>query len=282
MTTPWATLQHANDTIDNPSPNTCVNVAPGTYTSGVTLTKGGNAATRTGYLAYRCSTPSFVSGNGCIITDNGRGFCFGSSCATTTGPNYVFIDGFSLHASSYSGFGQGIQLWNGNESQFTTSAHHVWIINNDITGYAQAGVQMNEGEYFYVIHNNTYANAYTQCGARGSGVSIAAARAISGYSPTADDLSNSMMGLYGPNYPFHIVVAWNVTNRKISFDSLQGINCKLKVSKRTLINNQPAWQSHPPNSFLFSFTFFCSSFSMSRHKQISHQTRPWPAVFLKS
>jgi hypothetical protein len=210
--TPWATLQHANDTIPNPSPNTCVNVSPGTYASGVALTKGGNLASNTGYLTYRCTIPSFISGTGCIITDNHAAFCFGSSCGTTNGPNYVIIDGFIFNASSRQSTGQGIQLWNGSINTPNTSAHHVWVLNNKISNYGQSGVQMNDGEYFYVIHNELTQNAYVDCGSRGSGISFVLPKTIAGYTPTADDTANSAMGLYGPSFPFKIVANWNISH----------------------------------------------------------------------
>jgi hypothetical protein len=204
--TPWATLQHANDAIPNPSPNTCINVAQGTYTSGVALTKGGNLASSTGYLVYRCATM-----NACTITDPGHGFCWGTSCGTTTGPNYVVIDGFTMTASARQAYGQGIQLWNGVLNSNNKSAHHVWIINNIISNYGQSGVQMNDGEYFYVIHNKTFNNAWVTCDARGSGISFVTLKALSGYTPTADDTNNPTMGLTGPNFPFKNAALWNVT-----------------------------------------------------------------------
>jgi hypothetical protein len=210
--TPWLTLQHANDAIPNPSPNTCVNVSPGTYADGVALTKGGNLASSSGYLTYRCTTPSFISGAGCIITDNHAAFCFGSSCGTTNGPNYVIIDGFIFNASSRQATGQGIELWNGSINTPNTSAHHVWVLNNKISNYGQSGAQMNDGEYFYVIHNELTQNAYVDCGSRGSGISFVLPKTISGYTPTADDTANPAMGLYGPNFPFKIVANWNISH----------------------------------------------------------------------
>src|SRR5262245_5469209 len=101
--TAWATIQHANDMIASSSPGLCVNVAPGTYTRGAALTKGGNLASRTGYLVYRCTTM-----NGCTITASDHGFCWGSSCRTTNGPNYVIIDVFVFRASSSQPYVQGV------------------------------------------------------------------------------------------------------------------------------------------------------------------------------
>ena len=59
---PWLTLQHADSTPR--APGDCINVAPGTY-NGMALSKGGNAATSTGYVVYRCQTL-----DGCTINGN--------------------------------------------------------------------------------------------------------------------------------------------------------------------------------------------------------------------
>jgi hypothetical protein len=207
MATPWATLDGANAGLPSPAAGYCVNVAPGTYPNGAELTKGGNLASATGYLVYRCTTM-----NACTVTASDHGFCWGSSCGTTSGPNYVIIDGFTMTASTRQSYGQGIQLWNGVLNSNNKAAHHVWIINNIISNYGQSGVQMNDGEYFYVIHNKTFNNAWVTCDARGSGISFVTLKAFSGYTPTADDLDNPKMGVTGPNFPFKNAALWNDTH----------------------------------------------------------------------
>jgi hypothetical protein len=217
--TAWATIQHANDMIASSSPGLCVNVAPGTYTRGAALTKGGNLASRTGYLVYRCTTM-----NGCTITASDHGFCWGSSCRTTNGPNYVIIDGFVFRANSSQAYGQGVQIWNGSPAGTAFSAHHVWLINNVFWNYGQSCVQMNDGEFFYVIHNVMRNCANSTGDARGSGISFVVLKSLAGYNPVADDLSNSTMGLYGPNFPFRIVANWNVVylNSTLGFGTSDG------------------------------------------------------------
>ena len=119
-----------------------------------------------------------------------------------SGPNYLMLDGFELAASSKTLYGVGVEVYfpDGNDTGGTTS-HHIWIINNIIHGYGQAGVGTGGGEYVYFLHNLAYGNTNTACSAQGSGIGIVIARAITGYTPTAADLAWA---------PFHNVVEWNV------------------------------------------------------------------------
>ncbi len=216
---PWATLQHANDTLAMAGPTAgagvCVNVAPGFYGAGVYVTVGGNAARATGYLVYRCEEL-----DQCTITGPTEGGAAGGQFAWTqpNGPgSYVFIDGFVLAAGSPMGgiwgtglYGQGVQLWDGNDTVPNSpfSVHHVWIINNIISGYGQAGVNINDGEYFFVVHNTVYDNANAGCSAQGSGVGFVELKAVPGaYVRTPDDSDNAILGKIGA---FNNAIAWNV------------------------------------------------------------------------
>jgi hypothetical protein len=202
---PWLTLQHADDSA--PRAGDCINVEPGTYAAGVTLAHGGNVASATGYVVYRCTTL-----DGCIVTDSNTGF--GIETTTFPMPNYFVFDGFELAASTQVSYGQGIKVWDGNESGTTApnSSHHVWVINNVIHGYGQTGVQMNDGEYFYTLHNTIYDNARVTCDAQGSGISYVVLKAFGSYEPTADDMTNPnpIVGSFivGSSF-FHNVVEWN-------------------------------------------------------------------------
>jgi parallel beta-helix repeat protein len=208
---PWLTLQRANDA--RVSAGGCVNVEPGTY-SGVVISNGGNLASSTGYLVYRC-----ISLNGCTIradagVNGNAGFFF-----NTTQPmaNYVIIDGFVIKGSN-TPYGQGIEVWNANVatgSSQLNSSHHIWIINNKIYDNGQSGLQMNDGEYFYVIHNSIYGNAGVTCDAQGSGISFVALKEFRGYTPTADDRTNPnpLIGSFDAGTTFfHNVVGWNVVH----------------------------------------------------------------------
>jgi hypothetical protein len=204
--TPWATLQHANDSLPRggAAAGSCINVAPGTYAHGVSITAGGNLASATGYVVYRCTTM-----DACTVTDVTAGGQ-GSFAFNTTRPmtgNYVIIDGFTLAAAAPTLFGQGIELWAGSNT-FTPSVHHVWVLNSVISGYGQTGVQMNEGEYFFVIHNTIYGNANAGCSAQGSGISFTNLIAFPGYARTADDSDTPVYGNIGT--AFHNVIEWNV------------------------------------------------------------------------
>jgi parallel beta-helix repeat protein len=218
--TAWASLQHANDTIAahgaTSGAGTCVIVQPGTYPTGVHITAGGNAATAAGYLAYRCTVL-----DACIITGPTQGGAQGGQFAWTqpNGPgSYVFVDGFVLKASKPAQggiygtglYGQGIQLWDGNDTVANSpfSVHHVWIVNNVISGYGQAGININDGEYFYAVHNTVYNNANAGCVAQGSGMGFVELKAIPGsYVRTPDDADNPILGHIGS---FNNVIGWNV------------------------------------------------------------------------
>jgi hypothetical protein len=200
---PWLTIQHADSAGAGRIAGDCVNVAPGTYAAGVQPTHGGNLASATGYVVYRCQTL-----DGCKITASGGNAdpAFNIS-STGSGPNYLVVDGFELAASSMTLFGVGVELYfpNGADTGGTTS-HHIWIINNIIHGYGQAGVGTGGGDYNYFLHNLAYNNTNVACSAQGSGFGIVIARAFVGYTPTAADLTWA---------PFHNVIAFNVAHDNI-------------------------------------------------------------------
>ena len=204
---PWQTLQHANNAlpVGGAAAGTCINVEPGTYATGVSITAGGNLAAPNGYVVYRCTAL-----DACTVTDIAAGGQNGSFVFNPTQPmtaNYVMIDGFKLTAAAESAYGQGIELWAGSNT-FTHSVHHVWILNSIISGYGQAGIQMNEGEYFFAIHNTVYGNAYDGCSAQGSGIAFDNLIALSSYTRTADDSQTRLYGNIGN--AFHNVIEWNV------------------------------------------------------------------------
>ena len=142
---PWRTLQHA-DTVPR-APGDCINVGPGAY-SGMTIGRGGNAATSSGYVIYRCTVM-----DACTISDRGNHH----NAAFYIKANYIIADGFTLTASAPQTFGEGVEVWPGSNN-YVFSQHHVWVLNSVISGYGQSGVQMNNGEFFYVVHNTFYNN----------------------------------------------------------------------------------------------------------------------------
>ena len=198
QSSPWQTLQHADGS--GLLGGDCVNVAPGTYAAGVHVTHGGSNASPTGYVAYRCQTL-----DGCKITANGGNGAPAFTFNTAGGPNYVVIDGFELAANGPVAYGAGIYINNNamGGPTGTPSSHHIWMLNNVIHGYGEAGIGTNEADWIFVLHNTVYNNAMVTCDAQGSGIGLVVAKATPSYTPTAADLAWA---------PFHQVVAWNVTH----------------------------------------------------------------------
>jgi parallel beta-helix repeat protein len=200
---PWLTIQNADTAAGGRVAGDCVNVAPGTYAAGIQPIHGGNLAAPTGYVVYRCQTL-----DGCIITSSGGNAAPTFNVVSTgTGPNYLVLDGFELAASSMTLYGVGAEVYfpDGVDTLGATS-HHIWIINNIIHGYGQAGVGTGGGEYFYFLHNLAYDNTNVACSAQGSGLGMVIARAFTGYTPTAADLAWA---------PFHNVIEYNVAYNNI-------------------------------------------------------------------
>ena len=187
---PWRTIQHA----DHPSRQAgdCINVLPGTYVAGATLSYGGNFAGATGYVVYRCAQL-----DACRITDS-SGFAVHSA---GSGPDYLVFDGFELAAGTPVTFGVGVGLFNARPA--TRTSHHIWVINNVIHGFGQGGVDMDSGDYLYYLHNSAFGNAHVACAAQGSGFAVVVAKPAAGYAPTAADKE------FGP---YHVVVAWNIAH----------------------------------------------------------------------
>jgi hypothetical protein len=214
---PWATLAHANSTITTTGTGSwCVTTATGFNSSaGTAVTKGGTVASSAGYVVYKCQTL-----NGCTITDPGNnGSGQGLHAAFAVQASYVMIDGFILAASSAANLGVGIEVFNGtNNYNSTGAAHHVWSLNNIITGYGLSGIGWSHGEYFGVIHTKASGNsANSGCngGPQGSGIAINEPFPTAGYTPTADDHSNIMIGTTGTLVKNWVM--WNVaTNNHVA------------------------------------------------------------------
>jgi hypothetical protein len=206
----WLTLKHADAM--NVGAGSCINVAPGTY-NGVRLTHGGDAATATGYVVYRCQTL-----DGCIIKGNGgiNGTAAFETVMTKYGtpPNYIQIDGFEMVGQG-TFYPVGVNVFNGDLSSAIAS-HHIWVLNSIVHGFGLSGISFATADYLYAIHNTSYSNALTQCDAQGSGIGITIAHDIPNYTPTADD-QTPYSGFGFPTWElgdgtfFHVVLAYNVT-----------------------------------------------------------------------
>ena len=219
VSTPWATIAKADATA---AAGQCVNVAPGNYGAFINpITHGGNAATPTGYVVYRCTAPGSAngtgfSGSGCLINDTGKSINAGVNAGGNY-PNYLIFDGFTLSTTSSGTFSSAFNCDNGDVGPTAPGCHHWVIINNVISGYSQSGIQLNNTEWAFILHNNVFNNSIGGgCNggfAQGSGISLAAQLPLSGYTQTADDIGPTpKLGIYGntnPN-PIHNFVLWNV------------------------------------------------------------------------
>jgi hypothetical protein len=215
----WLTIAHADSSAR--MGGDCINVAPGTYAKfNEALSYGGSAATSSGYVTYRCTTPSFMSGTGCVIPDTGKAVCAGMYCSALY-PSYLIFDGFDLVTNDQTvsndvAFGCAGPGTFGTQQTSSLGCHHWWILNNVITGHGQAGVNINDTEFLYTVHNRVTQNAHMGCvGYYGSGIGYVVAKPVSGYTKTADDTNSSndpslnLMGVEGPDFPFNDVIAWN-------------------------------------------------------------------------
>jgi hypothetical protein len=205
---PWRTIAHADTS--SRAGGDCINVAPGTYSAfNGALAHGGASASSAGYVVYRCTAM-----DACTITDAGKAVCAGANCGDVY-PNYLIFDGFTFQASSSTTFAAAFQCYNGDTGS-ANGCHHWIMVNNVISGYGQGGIQVNNSEWHFALHNTIHDNANNPgCdgGAQGSGISFAGEYPIVGYTQTADDIGPTpKLGIYGnvaPN-PIHLYVEWNV------------------------------------------------------------------------
>jgi hypothetical protein len=160
-------------------------------------------------MALRCQTM-----DACIVTDtNAGGYSGAFVWRGSSTANYVIIDGFTLAAATKVPYGEGVEVYSGSNNWpagMTAINHHIWVLNSIISGYGQSGLQMNQGTFFYVIHNTIYGNSNVTCDAQGSGISFATPIAITGYTLTADDQNNPVVGNVGTNA--QIFAEWNVVS----------------------------------------------------------------------
>ena len=218
--TAWETIANA-DTSDRQGGD-CINVAPGTYPHfNDNMTYGGSTASSTGYVVYRCTTPAFIAGSGCVVTDTNDAVRAGMYTTSAAYPNYLVFDGFNFVTTDAT-VENDVAITCAGPGTFGTTqttslgCHHWWIIDNVISGHGQGGVGMNDTEFVYTVHNTVTQNAHMGCvGYYGSGISYVVAKPVSGYTKTADDTNANdnpaldLMGVQGPDFPFNDVIAWN-------------------------------------------------------------------------
>jgi len=190
--TPWATLGHA--TSQALASGTCVNIATGTYSiSGVTLSHGGTTSSPTGYVVYRCQALS-----GCVFRENTSNVNSFFDIQPTG--NYLIFDALELDGNNNNVYGACIT----SSRPGGGPAHHLWIINSVIHGCGLSGVQFNNSEWYWILHNKVYNNSSSDTsGSFGSGISVYEPEILSGYTPSTMDNQWS---------PYTVVMAYNVAH----------------------------------------------------------------------
>lgn len=200
--TAWKTIQHADA---NPrSPGDCINVAPGTYTwtQAFIPQNGGNQASPTGYVTYRCEVldQCFILFDGIFMGSNGQ------AVIGFTKP-YFIIDGFDVDGGEQFMYG-GIATacFDAGLNDLGGTGHHIWILNNNVHGCGIGCIGLSDSEYFFMIHNNASDCAFTDQ-FEGSGIGLVALKRLGDnlnpyppYTPTTADLAFA---------PFTNMMSWN-------------------------------------------------------------------------
>ncbi len=191
----------------------CINVATGLYTIGLMqLAHGGTTASTTGYIAWRCATMPFSfsggalqgEGAGCRIYSPGQ-------TAIVFNTSYVIWDGFEIigfdTGNGYSTVGFDNEMGEAWHSPAAAGNYdHIILMNNDIHGFTQSGIQWANQDWVWVIHNLWHDNSFAS-GNDGSGFSDWDPVGRTGYTPTAQDQlwHSSTDGIQ-----YHVVLAYNV------------------------------------------------------------------------
>lgn len=219
---PWdmTTANQADLTASGPG-SWCINVAPGVYNTSsifaLTISHGGNAASQTGYVVWRCTSMPFSfssvgalqgegSGSACIIRDDvGTDF----RNAINLNAAYVMLDGFELdgnNALCVECGGLSIQRGN-NTHSLAGLDHHVWLMNSVVHGWGSSGIQLVTIDWAFFLHNAWHDNA-SRSTFQTSGLSDFNPVGFPvTYTPTAQDLlwHSNTTGLQ-----YHKVYAYNV------------------------------------------------------------------------
>ena len=246
---PWLTIQHADSA--SRTGGDCINVAAGTYQATVNIQNGGTSAANNGYVVYRCQSMNACKVLSPTITYSLWNFQYGG--------NFVVVDGFELDGNNTLQAGGAANICfltddvtaaGTSNTQAGSSSHHIWLLNNIIHHCGQSGVQFNAKEWYYVIHNTTYHNAWNS-GYNGSGISLWTAQCIEAgalncftsgvagapssdwnYTPSGNDTA-TFNGV-GAWTPFHNVISWNVSyNNRIT--ALSGLACNAHTDGNGII-----------------------------------------------
>jgi serralysin len=197
---------------------TCINLSTGVYpinTLGpLTISHGGTGPTKTGYVVWRClSMPFSFSGGvlqgeglGCVLRDTGGAQHDVAHTSSTTGASYVMFDALEFDGNLADGF-VCLGIGDGTGRNY---GHHIWVINSDMHGCGQSGLQWNNTDWLFALDNVFHDNAWsTACGCYGSGLSIYEPVGLTGYSSTSGNPDYWHSATSGLTY--NIVIAYNVT-----------------------------------------------------------------------
>jgi len=195
---PWLTLRRADAAML--APGTCVNIAPGLYQTGtVVLRHGVVSASPAGYVVYRSTTLG-----GARIQAR-QGTPFDSLVAIHT--SYLMFDGVEVDGNANTAFGACFE----SSTPSGSPGHHLWFLNLTVHGCGLSGIQLNNREYYYVLHNVVYGNSSSNgSGLFGSGISVYNPEQIASYVPTAMDNSWS---------PYRVVIAYNISRDNFNHQS---------------------------------------------------------------
>ena len=206
---PWLTIQNADSS--SRQPGDCIIVEPGIYQKNILIQHGGNAPTPTGYVVYRCKNVGQ-----CHVLAPGGGHLWGIE----KGGSFLVIDGFEIdgtNALKTNGIADSCIGSDGDTYGTGNSSHHLWVLNNIIHHCNLAGIDFNNKEWYYIIHNTIYHNSWTS-GYQGSGIGLVVVQCIESGNPACAS-GNTYAGGTG-NYtpsgmdltympPYHIVVMEN-------------------------------------------------------------------------
>jgi serralysin len=186
--TPWQTIQHANDS-GQLQAGDCVNVADGTYPlqGALTLTKGGNANSATGYVVYRSTNPQ-----GAKIQAVGSGMYD----VVDVNGDYVVIDGFEVDGGNAGLTSNPVT----NGTGIGLNGHHMQALNNVVHDAGGGGIEAVYKDWYWIVGNTVYNNAHFN-GYQMSGISVYEPRAVSYNATPADS-----------GAPYHIIVQNNLSH----------------------------------------------------------------------
>ena len=190
---PWRSPQDADDSRTGGQPvlraGDCVDLAPGAYPMAATFTvrHGGDGNRPTGFVVYRSTIPGAAH-----LLATAR---FWRMIEVRTA--YVAFDGLELDGAKATAEGEGVAT--GGDGR-----HHILVEHCRIHDMGGGGVQLNDGEYFWVIGNDIFANASTNT-YQESGISIYQPLKVTDFAPTPADVAA----------PFHIVIGGNISHDNV-------------------------------------------------------------------